>query len=152
MKKCCICNCCNHLCWFCFLFSAEELGALKTTLNDWQHHQQLETLTLEAVTSQADPQLFGRQPDADSRRQTTMHREPADMGLTHLSRQVNPLIHPMQPPGTQCTHPTNGLPPELSKCPVYWPYFLIKSVNLSMPWHFAMSFPSENTKASGTKL
>jgi hypothetical protein len=59
-------------------------------------------------------------------------REPADMGLTHLSRQVNPLIHPMRPPGTQCTHPTNRLPPELSKCPVYWPYFLIKSVNLSM--------------------
>ena len=58
-----------------------------------------------------------------------MQREPADMGLTHLSRQVNPLIHPMRPPGTQGTHPTNRLPPELSMCPACWPYFLIKSVD-----------------------
>ena len=61
-----------------------------------------------------------------------MHREPADMGLTHLSRQVNPLIHPMRPPGTQYTHPTNGLPPEPDTHPACLPYFLIKSVNLSM--------------------
>ncbi len=98
MNRYCNCNCCN-----CLLFSAEELGALKTTLNDWQHHQQLETLTLEAVTSWADPQLSGnnnplycRQPEADSRRQTDGGRQteahswrqttkggrhPADMGL-----------------------------------------------------------------------
>ena len=109
MNRYCNCNCCNCLCWFCFLFSAEELGALKTTLNDWQHHQQLETLTLEAVTSWADPHFFlsslattmyCRQPEAHSRRQTTKGgRHPADMSLetsqpSHLPNAATSVIRP----------------------------------------------------------
>jgi len=43
------------------------------TLNDWQHHQQLETLTLEAGNNNP---LYCRQPEADSRRQTTGCRQP----------------------------------------------------------------------------
>ena len=73
MKKCFNWNCCNHLRWFCFLFSAEELGALKTTLNDWQHHQQLETLTLEAGNNNP---LYCRQPEADNRMPTAGGRQP----------------------------------------------------------------------------
>ena len=132
MKKCCNCNCCNHLCWFCFLFSAEELGALKTTLNDWQHHQQLETLTLEAVTSWADPHFFlsslattihctadsrrqtagGRQTEADRRRHTAGGRQLKEAGTqqTWALRPVSPLIHPMRLPRSlgQPSQPPNG--------------------------------------------
>ncbi len=81
MNRYCNCNCCNCLYWFCFLPRNWE---------HWRQHwmtgnnnQQLETLTLEAVTSWADPQLPGnnnplycRQPDADSRRQTAGGRQP----------------------------------------------------------------------------
>ncbi len=71
MNRYCNCNCCNCLCWF--RFSAEELGALKTTLNDWQHHQQLEALTLEAGNNNP---LYCRQPEADNRMQTAGGRQP----------------------------------------------------------------------------
>ena len=150
MKKCCNCNCCNHLCWFCFLFSAEELGALKTTLNDWQHHQQLETLTLEAGNNNP---LYCRQPEADSRRQTTGCRQPEADNHAQRANRHGPHTsfetsqpQPSHSPNAATWHPrhsTHRLPPELSMCPACWPYFLIKSVKLCMLWYFAMSFPDE---------
>ena len=119
MNRDCNCNCCNHLCWFCFLFSAEELGALKTTLNDWQHHQQLETLTLEAVTSWADPHFFLSSLattihcTAGSRRHTAGDRQLKEAGTqqTWALRQASPLIYPMRPPRSlgQPSHPPNAL-------------------------------------------
>ena len=117
MNRDCNCNCCNHLCWFCFLFSAEKLGALKTTLNDWQHHQQLEILTLEAVTSWADPHFFlsslASTIHCTAGRHTAGGRQLKEAGTqqTWALRQASPLIYPMRPPRSlgQPSHPPNAL-------------------------------------------
>ena len=146
MNRDCNCNCCNHLCWFCFLFSAEELGALKTTLNDWQHHQQLETLTLEAGNNNP---LYCRQPEADNRMQTAGGRQPCTESqqtwASHIFWDESTSAFSF----TQCGHlapkafnKQTASRTEYVSCLLA--IFSDQICRLFMLWHSAMSFPYEN--------
>jgi len=152
MNRYCNWNCCNYLCWFCFLFSAEELGALKTTLNDWQHHQQLETLTLEAGNNNP---LYCRQPEADSRRQTTGCRQPEADNHAQRANRHGPHTsfetsqpQPSHSPNAATWHPRHSSNKQTASRTEYMSCLLAifsdQICRLFMLWHSAMSVPHEN--------